>query len=82
MHFKILNDISKTEKIFIVTGYAGMRKFIDGLARVVQQNFRLNLFQSSLFLFCGRKRDHMKALYWEGDGFTLLYKCLESGSLQ
>jgi len=59
-----------------------MRKSIDGLAAIVQQNFQLNPFQNSLFLFCGRRRDRMKALYWEGDGFVLLYKRLEGGSFQ
>lgn len=78
----MLGDISKAEKIYIATGYTDMRKSIDGLAGVVQQNFELNPFQNRLFLFCGRKRDRMKALYWEGDGFVLLYKRLENGHFQ
>jgi transposase len=78
----MLGDISKAEKIYIAIGYTDMRKSIDGLAAVVQQNFKLNPFQNSLFLFCGHRRDRMKALYWEGDGFVLLYKRLERGSFQ
>lgn len=78
----MLGDISKAEKIYIACGHTDMRKSIDGLAAIVQQNFQLNPFQNSLFLFCGRRRDRMKALYWEGDGFVLLYKRLESGSFQ
>ena len=57
-----------------------MRKSIDGLAAVVQQQFHLDPFSNSLFLFCGRHRNKMKALLWEGDGFVLLYKRLENGS--
>lgn len=78
----MFGDISKAEKIYIACGYTDMRKAIDGLAAIVQQNFQLNPFQNSLFLFCGRRRDRMKALYWEGDGFVLLYKRLEKGSFQ
>ena len=78
----MLGDISKAEKLYIACGYTDMRKSIDGLASMVQQNFQLNPFQNSLFLFCGRRRDRMKALYWEGDGFVLLYKRLESGNFQ
>jgi transposase len=78
----MFGDISKAEKIYIACGYTDMRKSIDGLAAITQQNFNLNPFQNSLFLFCGRKRDRMKALYWEGDGFVLLYKRLENGRFQ
>jgi transposase len=59
-----------------------MRKAIDGLATIVEENFRINPYKNSLFLFCGRRRDRIKALYWEGDGFLLLYKRLETGSFQ
>lgn len=78
----MLGDISGAEQIYIACGYTDMRKSIDGLAAIVQQNFKLNPFQNSLFLFCGHKRDRLKALYWEGDGFVLLYKRLESGGFQ
>lgn len=78
----MLGDISTAEKIYIACGYTDMRKSIDGLAAIIQKNFQLNPFQNSLFLFCGRHRDRLKALYWEGDGFVLLYKRLESGSFQ
>ena len=78
----MLGDISRAEKIYIACGYTDMRKAIDGLAAIVQQNFQLNPFQNSLFLLCGRQRDRMKALYWEGDGFVLLYKRLENGKFQ
>ena len=78
----MFGDISKAEKIYIACGCTDMRKSIDGLAGIVQQTFRLNPFQNSLFLFCGRQRDRIKALYWEGDGFVLLYKRLESGRFQ
>lgn len=59
-----------------------MRKSIDGLAAMVQQNFHLDPFSNSFFLFCSRKCSGLKALYWEGDGFVILYKSLESGSFQ
>lgn len=59
-----------------------MRKSIDGLTAIVSQTYKLDPFQNALYLFCGRRRDRVKALYWEGDGFLLLYKRLENGSFQ
>lgn len=74
----MLKDLN-TDHIYIVCGHTDMRKSIDGLAALVQQQFRLDLFANSAFLFCGRRRDRMKVLLWEGDGFLLLYKRLEDG---
>lgn len=75
----MLGDISKAEHIYIACGYTDMRKSIDGLAAIVQMNYQLDPFSNSLFLFCGRNSTKLKALYWEGDGFVLLYKRLENG---
>ena len=75
----MIGDISRAERIYIVFGYTDMRKAIDGLAAIVQQNFRLDVFSGSLFLFCGKRCDRIKALLWEEDGFVLLYKRLENG---
>ena len=65
--------------IYIVCGHADMRKSIDGLAAIIGQKFQLDLFTDSLFLFCGRRRNKLKALLWEEDGFVLMYKRLEDG---
>ena len=78
----MLGDLSKVDKIYIATGYTDMRRSIDGLATIVQQNFKLDPFSNSLFLFCGTSTTKIKALYWEGDGFLLLYKRLENGNFK
>lgn len=69
-------------RIYIACGKTDMRKSIDGLAAIVSQNFNLDPFENALFLFCGGKKDRIKALLWEGDGFLLLYKRLENGVFQ
>lgn len=78
----MLGDISKVENIYIACGYTDLRLGIDGLAQLVEQQFHLDPFSNSLFVFCGRRRDRIKALLWEGDGFVLLYKRVEDGAYQ
>ena len=78
----MLNDFTGADKVYIACGYTDLRKGIDGLARLVQQQFELDSFTNTLFLFCGRRRDRIKGLYWEKDGFILLYKRLEQGAYQ
>ena len=67
------------ERIFLACGFTDMRKFVDGLAAIVQQNFQLDPFSNNLFIFCGRRHDRLKALLWRGDGCLLLYKRLDNG---
>ena len=78
----MLGDITVAKEIYIACGYTDMRKSIDGLAKLVQQQYRMDPFKSALFLFCGKRRDRIKVLLWEQDGFGLLYKRLENGAFQ
>ncbi len=76
----MLNDASGFDRIYIACGYTNLRYGIDGLAAVIKETFQEDPFvYNAIFLFCGRKKDRIKALVWEGDGFLLLYKRLERG---
>jgi len=77
----MLNDYTGFKKIYVACGYTDLRKGISGLAAVVRFQFSLNPYdRDTLFLFCGKKPTKIKALLWEGDGFLLMYKRLESGA--
>jgi transposase len=89
MQASAVNDVRSTvigsiaaESIYIVTGYTDMRKSIDGLAAFIKGNLGMDPFGGSLFMFCGKRRNSMKALLWEDDGFVLLYKRLDNGSFK
>lgn len=65
---------------YIVCGYTDLRYGIDSLAAIIERRYHMNLFvPNTLFLFCGRSASKIKGLLWEGDGFLLLYKRVESG---
>lgn len=79
----MFKDPGEYKKIYLACGYTDLRFGIDGLARQVQCVFDLDPFdEGTLFLFCGRKKDRIKGLLWEGDGFLMLYKRLENGRFQ
>lgn len=78
----MLNDFTGADRVYIACGYTDLRLGIDGLAAVVTQQYGGQLNEESLFLFCGRRTDRIKALYWTEDGYILLYKRLSNGSFQ
>jgi transposase len=63
--------------IYLRTGNTDMRKQINSLAVLVQQEMKMNPLGGSLFVFCGCTRRLMKVLYWEKNGFCLWTKRLE-----
>ena len=54
------------------------RKSINGLSLIVEQEMKLSPFCEALYLFCNRRRDKIKILYWDKSGFCLWYKRLET----
>ena len=75
-------DFSRVQNYYIACGYTDMRKQIDGLVAVVELQFGKKLDETSVFLFCGRRADRIKALYWDGTGYVLLYKRLAEKRFQ
>ena len=64
-------------KVFLKPGPTDMRKAINGLLVVVNNEIQKDPFSGALFLFCNRTRNRMKILYWDRNGFCLWLKRLE-----
>ncbi|MFH1999635.1 MAG: IS66 family insertion sequence element accessory protein TnpB [Planctomycetota bacterium] len=64
-------------QVYLCRDVVDMRKSINGLSVLVEGVLLLNPFESHLFAFCNRRRDKIKILGWEGNGFVLWYKRLE-----
>ena len=69
-------DFAKV-KIFLRPGFTDMRKAANGLSVFVQEQMELDPFSRNLFLFCNKRRNIFKALYWDRNGFWLCKKRLE-----
>jgi transposase len=59
-----------------------MRKSFDGLSGIVQNELKKDPLSSVIFIFLNRRRNQVKLLLWEGDGFSLYHKRLEKGSYE
>ena len=68
--------------VFLAGGVTDLRKSIDGLAVLVKETFKLDPFSTSLYVFCNRKRDKLKILQWQHNGFWLYYRRLEKGKFK
>ena len=77
----MLNNAGGFKKIYLACGYTDLRRGIEGLASIIRFQFKLDPYdKDTIFLFCGKRCDRLKALIWEGDGFLLCYKRLDAGA--
>jgi transposase len=75
-------NLTHETRIFAYTGVTDMRKGFNGLSGIVREEFQSDPTNGSLFIFINRRRDRMKLLYFDGGGFWLYYRLLESGTFE
>lgn len=63
--------------VYVCREAVDFRKGINGLAVLVEEVFGQDPFSERLFVFCNRRRDRVRILYWERNGFCLWQKRLE-----
>ena len=68
---------SSFAKIYLHRDPVDFRKWIDGLVAVIKAEMQLDPYETYLFLFTSRRRDRIKALYWDKTGYAIWYKRLE-----
>jgi len=69
-------DCFQFDAIYLYREPIDMRKGMDGLAALVCTEMQLDPMSSNLFVFTNRRRDKVKLLLWECNGFWVLYKRL------
>jgi len=67
-------------RICLAAGATDMRKQIDGLSALAGQVLRRDPMSGHVFVFCNRRRDFVKLLFWDRSGFVLVGKRLEEGT--
>src|SRR6201998_4983569 len=67
-------------RIWLALAPADLRKGFDALAELVRQHLRDDPLSGHVFVFRNRRSDRIKLLYWDSDGYVIVYKRLEAGS--
>lgn len=67
-------------RLFLCQHPVNIRKSFEGLSGEIEKHFPGELLTGALFIFLNRKRDHMKVLFWDQDGFVIWFKRLEKGT--
>lgn len=73
-------SLPRNIRIFVARDAVDMRKSFDGLSLMVQHQFHREPFSGDLFAFFNRHRDRVKLLLWDGNGFWVFAKRLETGA--
>ncbi len=71
--------LPKSVGIYLAATPVDMRNSIDGLAAIVRNQWKEDVYCGHLFAFTSKRGDRVKILVWERGGFALYYKRLERG---
>jgi transposase len=66
-------------RIWLCAPAVDLRRSFDGLAEMVRQHLHLDPLSGHVFVFRNRRSDRVKLLYWDEDGYVIVYKRLEEG---
>lgn len=69
-------------RVFLARGATDMRKSFDGLCNLVRHAFDLDPFEGDVFVFLNRRRNYVKLLVWDDNGFWICAKRLEGGTFE
>ena len=69
-------------KHWLATRATDLRKSFDSLAELVRQQLQGDPLSGQLFVFRNKRADRVKLLYWDEDGFVIIYKRLEAGTFR
>lgn len=75
-------SIPASTKIYLASQPVDMRKGFNGLTALVVDEWKKDPYAGHLFVFLGKRRDRVKILFWDRNGFALYYKRLEQGRFQ
>ena len=75
-------SLAHTTRIYMHVPPTDLRKSFDGLTGLVRSAFAQDPREGSWFVFFNRRRDRVKLLWWDEDGYVLWYKRLERGSFE
>ena len=75
-------SISPTYRYHVYRKAADMRNGFDGLCGLVTNEFLKNPLSGDVFIFFNKRKNLIKLLTWQGDGFAIFYKRLEKGTYE
>lgn len=75
-------SINNHQRYFLFRDIVDFRKGMDGLSGLVLDHMKLNPLSGDVYLFFNRKRDQVKLLMWDRDGYALYNKRLEQGTYE
>jgi len=74
--------LSSSRRYFLYGNISDMRKGFDSLSGIVRDELKQNPLSGDIFIFFNRRRNQIKLLLFEGDGFSMYYKRLEKGTYE